>query len=72
MRITKSVLACCALVAVGNFLMLWFDEGWLELLGDLLMMSAVVLAGYSPSWRKIHTDVVIEDKKRVDPRRARE
>jgi hypothetical protein len=65
------MLICAALVAVGNFLVLTFDT-WLELLGAVLEMVAVVLAGISPAWRRVRTDLVIEDKKRVDPRRVRE
>jgi hypothetical protein len=65
------MLVCAALVAIGNFLVLTFDD-WLKLPGALLLMAAVVLAGISPAWRRVRTDLVIEDKKRVDPRRARE
>lgn len=70
-RVSKWMLACAGLVVVGNFLVLWFAN-WLELLGVFVLFAAVAVAGYSPSWRKIHTDLVIEDRKPVDPRRARE
>jgi hypothetical protein len=62
------MIVCAALVAVGNGLVLW-RGGWLELLGVLALCAAVVVAGFSPSWRKIRTDLVIENKP-VDPRRA--
>lgn len=71
-RVAKSMMLCAALVAVGNVLVLWFDEGWLELAGILALMAAVICAGFSASWHKINTDLVIEDRKPVDPRRARE
>jgi hypothetical protein len=64
------MILCVGLVAVGNLLVLLFAD-WLELLGALVLMAAVVVAGYSPSWRKIQTDLVIEDRKPVDARRAR-
>jgi MFS family permease len=63
------LLLSVALLAIGNFLVLWFDS-WLELLGVFVVMAAVAVAGYSPTWRIIHTDLVIEDKKQVDPKRA--
>jgi hypothetical protein len=70
-KITKAMLICAALIAIGNLLVLTFDD-WLKLPGIAMLMAAVILAGLSPAWRTIHTDLVIEDKKRVDPRRARE
>ena len=69
-KITKTMLCCLGLVVVGNFMVLWFDH-WLELVGVFLLLSAVALSGYSSSWRVVHTDLVIEDRKPVDPRRAR-
>lgn len=72
-KITKMMLVCAALVAVGNFLVLTFDD-WLKLPGAVLLMVAVVLAGISPAWRVVKTDIVIEDQPRkpVDARRARQ
>lgn len=69
-RLLRWLLLCIALLSVGNFLVLWFDD-WLELLGVFVLMATVGLAGYSPSWRIIHTDLVIENKP-VDPRRAQQ
>jgi hypothetical protein len=70
-RIAKWVAIAAALVVVGNFLVLMFAD-WLELVGVFVLMGAVAVAGYSPTWRKTYGDMVIENKKPVDPRRAHE